>query len=162
MGGLYQFQPEHRSRTRADRRHDRPAPSSRLPYTGTAAPGLGRVDGHQNTRRTGGLSPGRDPPQIFISKSSGARRTNPPVNVVRKRPGHVQQFPRRYGRGVRWFDGRAGVGGFAADGMGSSGRVGFPLGNQKKITGELLTNSISLDIFGYTRARRCCRRKKRG
>ena len=84
-----------RSRSRAARRHNMPAPSSRLPYTATAAPGLRRVDGPQNTRRTGGRSPGRDPLQIFISKSSGARRTNPPRDVVRKRPGHVQESPRR-------------------------------------------------------------------
>lgn len=47
-------------RTRADRRHNRPAPSSRLQCTATAAPGPGREDRAENTRRTGGRGPGRD------------------------------------------------------------------------------------------------------
>ncbi len=119
-------------RTRAARRHNRPAPFPRLPYTATAAPGLGRVDGPQNTRRTGGRSPGRDPHKIFISKSSEARRTNPPVNVVRKRPGHVQESPRRMA---------GACGGSTAaqvladlppmEWAAAAARV-FPLGNQKK------------------------------
>ena len=68
-------------RTRADRRHNRPAPSSRIPCTAPAAPGPGREDRAENTRRTGGRGPGRDfsKKSLCVSARRMARRKGPGV-----------------------------------------------------------------------------------
>ena len=82
-GGIYLY--PNRYRTRADRRHNRPAPSSRSPYTATAAPGPGREDRAENTRRTGGRGPGRDFPKKNLCVS--ARR------MARRKGQGVERFP---------------------------------------------------------------------
>jgi hypothetical protein len=54
---------------------------------------------------------------------------------------------------VRWFDGRAGVGGFAADGMGSSGCEGVPFGKSKKNHGRTIDKTyIFVYLWIYKRA----------
>lgn len=118
----------------------RRAPSIRNTYTARDAPGPGRVDRSREQPGTAAMVRAA-PFKNFVCNTCEAGLFSGLLPELRRRPGHVRTLSRRYGRGVRFCDGRPVLAGkyavqCPAAAAGSCSRV-------KKCWPDLLTKWIS-------------------